>query len=385
MDENYENRPPAKNSGLATAEEAGVRDTNKKHDQETEAFLASVKHSSVSGITSNAKSDGGENNKAVYVKTKPQSVVPPPPPKPNDKTSSSISSPYEYSSNSVESEVYANNGPSSNFNYDKGYEYNSANEFDSATQTNFSPSSLSDSDWSNLTTSHPKDMISSSFSESHAAHAEEKHAPSSLLNMNDYVDDSTTSGELAGSDATGQQSQEYSSSYGNGITAEVDNISSTDGGYQNEYSTQSSFGESSYSNAMDPEKSFDKEKSVYSSSQSSKPLSQQSASISSAFDQSMTTQDVKSVYKDAFFRWNHPFRHGQTEDINGGIDLPVFWRIPRSASGVVEATMSYCYGLTLASALGAGFQDEVNMIIISLLHSSIFVLMSALSYCSCRY
>ena len=51
-------------------------------------------------------------------------------------------------------------------------------------------------------------------------------------------------------------------------------------------------------------------------------------------------------YKDAFYRWN-------------GIDVPVFWRIPRSASGVIEATMTFCYGLTLANALGAGFQDEV--------------------------
>ena len=67
MDENYENRPPAKNSGLATAQKAGVTKNNNIHDEETEAFLASIQHNSKDGTT-------------TYVKHKPQSVVIPPPP-----------------------------------------------------------------------------------------------------------------------------------------------------------------------------------------------------------------------------------------------------------------------------------------------------------------
>jgi len=76
----------------------------------------------------------------------------------------------------------------------------------------------------------------------------------------------------------------------------------------------------------------------------------------SATDQSTTTDDVKPLYMDAFRRWNHPLR---VRKDGTKVDVPVFWRIPQAGSDIVEDVMSDCYGLSLASGLGAIFEDEV--------------------------
>eukprot|EP00581_Thalassiosira_minuscula_P010982 CAMPEP_0183714590 /NCGR_PEP_ID=MMETSP0737-20130205/9068_1 /TAXON_ID=385413 /ORGANISM="Thalassiosira miniscula, Strain CCMP1093" /LENGTH=1419 /DNA_ID=CAMNT_0025943545 /DNA_START=24 /DNA_END=4283 /DNA_ORIENTATION=- len=69
----------------------------------------------------------------------------------------------------------------------------------------------------------------------------------------------------------------------------------------------------------------------------------------------MSDEDIKNVYKDSYYRWNHHFRSGDGESK----DVPVFWRIPRSASGTVEAVMSYCYRMVLANSMGtSGGHDK---------------------------
>mmetsp|Transcript_9229 Transcript_9229/g.19204 ORF Transcript_9229/g.19204 Transcript_9229/m.19204 type:complete len:1272 (+) Transcript_9229:90-3905(+) len=70
--------------------------------------------------------------------------------------------------------------------------------------------------------------------------------------------------------------------------------------------------------------------------------------------------EVKATFQDSFYRWNHPFRPTETGD-DTGKDIPVFWRIPRSAGSTVEAIMTYCFGMTLASALGAGHDSDESL------------------------
>ena len=64
----------------------------------------------------------------------------------------------------------------------------------------------------------------------------------------------------------------------------------------------------------------------------------------------MSGEDIKSAYEDSFFRWNHPLRPIAPSD--GGKDVPVFWRVPRSASSSVESVMSFCYRMVLANSMG---------------------------------
>ena len=89
------------------------------------------------------------------------------------------------------------------------------------------------------------------------------------------------------------------------------------------------------------------------SSNALKPMANEAMSGSAFMSSSLqakNAQDIKEVYKGSYYRWNHPFRENAGD--GDGRDVPVFWRIPRSASSVVEEVMSYCYHLALASALG---------------------------------
>lgn len=45
--------------------------------------------------------------------------------------------------------------------------------------------------------------------------------------------------------------------------------------------------------------------------------------------------EVKATFQDSFYRWNHQFRPTETDD-DPGKDIPVFWRIPRSAGRCVQ-------------------------------------------------
>ena len=89
------------------------------------------------------------------------------------------------------------------------------------------------------------------------------------------------------------------------------------------------------------------------SSAALKPMANEAMSGSAFMSSSLqakNAQDIKDVYKDSYYRWNHPFREHAAD--GDGRDVPVFWRIPRSASSIVEEVMSYCYHLAVASALG---------------------------------
>ena len=334
MDENYENRPPAKNSGLATAKKAGVKDKDKKQDKETEAFLASVRHSPSSSASTHT-TGGSSKNKAVYVKTKPQSAIPPPPKSGDDSSSSgSVSSASSGKSNS-EANKYNNSKEDVTTSTTKTQPYHSKDLQSAQDNKNEENSSAK---WSGFQYKQSNETKHSTSLEG------EKSMSESIMNMNAGLDDDRNDDLISG--VHQKQTEAYSSSY-----------TATHIGRESEFdSIVNSFDNVTFSKPINSGEASTRQ-SIY----SSKTLPKQSSvlSPSSAFDQSMTTKDVKSVYKDAFFRWNHPFRHDELEEINGGFDIPVFWRIPRSASGVVEATMSYCYGLTLANALGAGFQDEV--------------------------
>lgn len=168
-------------------------------------------------------------------------------------------------------EDYENNNAQAKESESAGYEYsNKDEEFESAAE---------------------RDGASSSFDKSH-------EESGSSLDMNAYLFNSKSE--------TGQQDSSYFSSY------------------NDSYGGASS--ESSLSATEDPEKPI---QAIYSSSKHTSSSKPSSPSAFSSFDQSMTTQDVKTVYKDTFYRWNHPFRHDKTEEINGGVDIPVFWRIPR--------------------------------------------------------
>ena len=321
MDENYENRPPAKNSGLVTTKEAGVKNKSKKRDKETEDFLASVRYSPTS---SGVLADKSSKNKAAYVKTKPQSVIPPPPRLRDGPKGSSYSDSDSSSKSKSETRTYNNTKEymSASTTVTQAYHYN---DFQSAQNNSFE-----------FVNYKPNGNEST-------ANKDRSSAPNSSTNWSDFQfkqpNETEHSSTLLDTSYTINAGEKTMSEETMNMSADPANDNSSD-------------------SKLKDSKGAGNRQSVY----SSKTLPKQSSGLSSSstFDQSMTTKDVKSVYKDAFFRWNHPFRHDELEEINGGFDIPVFWRIPRSASGVVEATMSYCYGLTLANALGAGFQDEVR-------------------------
>lgn len=113
--------------------------------------------------------------------------------------------------------------------------------------------------------------------------------------------------------------------------------------------------------------------STFESSSSSntvfKPMANDAMSGSAFMSNSLKAQDaqeVKEVYKNSFYRWNHSFRHNADE--GDGRDVPVFWRIPRSASSTVEDVMSNCYHLTMASALGTrqGHDQDQSLSVVTL-------------------
>ncbi len=82
-----------------------------------------------------------------------------------------------------------------------------------------------------------------------------------------------------------------------------------------------------------------------------KPMANEAMSGSAFMSNSLNAQiakQIKDVYKNSYYRWNHPFRTNAEE----GRDIPVFWRIPRSASSIMENVIVNCYHLSLASALG---------------------------------
>lgn len=84
-----------------------------------------------------------------------------------------------------------------------------------------------------------------------------------------------------------------------------------------------------------------------------------SSRSSSFFNQPQSTihhtmsEEVRSMYSDSYSMWD------QSRD---GIDIPVFWRVPRSASGTVEAILSFCYRIVLANADHSDDKEDLSVI-----------------------
>ncbi|KAL3804694.1 hypothetical protein HJC23_008509 [Cyclotella cryptica] len=372
MDENYENRPAGTNSGLATAKKAGVKDKNKDQDQETAAFLASVTHSSGTSKRASTASEI-EKSKSTEANTRPKKIIPPPPPETKNRTDNSLaSSPL----NNLDSEGYSYNNGASTSTSMVGVDWYNSEE--AKQEDIMSTSSASFATYHTPNTVGEETMVTfynSGNSES-----------TSMFERHDYLGDSSGETGDVSPKTDDQHANVNTVSYENTRGPGVNEVTSLNGADPKPQVSANSFGSGSsgivsksvssgkgsshettsrveggtYSEIIDLEELYlDQSAKIKSQSHGPRPEAHSSTiESSSAFDQSMTTQDVKSVYKDSFYRWNHPFRHDGTEEMNGGIDVPVFWRIPRAASGVMEATMSYCYGLALASALGAGFEDE---------------------------
>lgn len=101
-----------------------------------------------------------------------------------------------------------------------------------------------------------------------------------------------------------------------------------------------------------------------------KPMANEAMSGSAFMSNSLNAQNanqIKDIYKDSYYRWNHPFRANADGDSNGR-DIPVFWRIPRSASSIMENVIVNCYHLSLASALGTrqGHDQDQSLGIVTL-------------------
>jgi len=104
--------------------------------------------------------------------------------------------------------------------------------------------------------------------------------------------------------------------------------------------------------------------SAASSSAGFKPMANDAMSGSAFMSNSLnaqSAQEIKGVYANSYYRWNHPFRKDAVD--GEGRDVPVFWRIPRSASSTVENVMSNCYHLALASALGTRQGHEQDQVL----------------------
>lgn len=87
-----------------------------------------------------------------------------------------------------------------------------------------------------------------------------------------------------------------------------------------------------------------------------------SSDMTPIVNQALNGEEIKAMYDDAYYRWNHAFRPVTPSDT--GKDVPVFWRIPRSASGTIETVLSFCYRNVLASSMGtlAGHdKDQVRL------------------------
>mmetsp|Transcript_25381 Transcript_25381/g.54582 ORF Transcript_25381/g.54582 Transcript_25381/m.54582 type:complete len:856 (+) Transcript_25381:53-2620(+) len=65
------------------------------------------------------------------------------------------------------------------------------------------------------------------------------------------------------------------------------------------------------------------------------------------------SQEVLDRYKDSYWRWNHPYRIPERTDAWGGIDVPVFWRVPLSGATTVEEIFTHCYNMIVAGTTGA--------------------------------
>mmetsp|Transcript_12494 Transcript_12494/g.27332 ORF Transcript_12494/g.27332 Transcript_12494/m.27332 type:complete len:600 (+) Transcript_12494:127-1926(+) len=70
-------------------------------------------------------------------------------------------------------------------------------------------------------------------------------------------------------------------------------------------------------------------------------------------------QDVLDWYSETYWRWNHPYRIAERTEIWGGIDVPVFWRVPLSGATTVEEIFTRCYHIVVAGTTGANKDGQI--------------------------
>ncbi|KAL7499269.1 hypothetical protein ACHAWT_006890 [Skeletonema menzelii] len=309
MDESYENRPQAKNSASTAAAVAGVRmgGSNAEVNEEEAAFLKSVK-----GKTKeySSKADGGNRD---------QFVPPPPPMLENNKPPDATSLSSEVQPLSVNDQ----NQPTA-----------AVNDQNQPTAAGF-----------NAGIENVAEERAPSFS-TEVAIEQQQMQPQQLP-------PTQTSDSLVQEQQQQIQSQQL-------IPPESDD-SLLEWGDQQEHEVRLEPAQNGanipppnnrpiVSPQSPPANTFE---SASSSSTGFKPMANDAMSGSAFMSNSLkaqSAQEIKDVYKNSYYRWNHPFR--QSVDEGKGRDVPVFWRIPRSASSTVEDVMSNCYHLAVASALG---------------------------------
>jgi len=321
MDETYSNRPEAKNSGSTAAMQAGVRkdgssSPGQEIDEEKAAFLESVMRSPTkknagghTGGSSNAVDGGGEGKEEVS----------PPPPLPP-------SSNYELT---LPSSTGSDLGDSSGI---------SSPEHDNLEDTLTNQQGGLDSQKS--LPSYPLPSIDeTSVKVSTGSDMSDISGESSVYWGEPKVDASFSTQETMSGSSSYEATSNGSVSSANPQNAQVKEMA-WDGNEVGDVATAQIAADPNEESTPPPSKENTLTEAPPSSSNRYQPI----------MNQAVTGEEVKSVYKDSYYRWNHPFRPGIPGD--DGKDVPVFWRIPRSASGTVEAVMSFCYRMVLANSMG---------------------------------
>jgi len=70
-------------------------------------------------------------------------------------------------------------------------------------------------------------------------------------------------------------------------------------------------------------------------------------------DSDFNADQVLDHYSETFWRWNHPYRTGSENSEWGGVDTPVYFRIPLSGGTTMEQIMTKCYGAIVAGTTGS--------------------------------
>lgn len=325
MDEAYENRPEAKHSLSTAAKKAGVRSSGGKDesDEETAAFLESVMHKS--GTTSETRPGSlDENSARAQAREENDSQISLPSPPPLHSQSSESEDVNESTTSVIDSSEYTLNNANAdvttldvNDNMNYSTNANTQQMIESADAVGGSSSATNDfRNGSNNSNQQQTGIVGT----------ENGDIPSQIVSAN--------SSQLQQQLLSGNTVNPYETK---GV---IDN-------------TQIATSETSQPNASS---------SVTQNQQMANEAMSGEAFLSNSIS-AQSADQVKAVYKDSFYRWNHPFRSQPTVESGGEKDVPVFWRIPRSASSTLEGVLSYCYGMTLASALGVSgghANDEVS-------------------------
>eukprot|EP00581_Thalassiosira_minuscula_P001909 CAMPEP_0183748716 /NCGR_PEP_ID=MMETSP0737-20130205/67914_1 /TAXON_ID=385413 /ORGANISM="Thalassiosira miniscula, Strain CCMP1093" /LENGTH=1088 /DNA_ID=CAMNT_0025984455 /DNA_START=208 /DNA_END=3474 /DNA_ORIENTATION=- len=69
-------------------------------------------------------------------------------------------------------------------------------------------------------------------------------------------------------------------------------------------------------------------------------------------DPNFDKEGILQQYQRSYWRWNHPYRIEERTEAGGGVDAPVFWRVPLSGATTIEEAMVKCFHLIVAGTTG---------------------------------